>query len=95
MSKALRRAVLLGLDLDVAAGALTVVRGRSGAGKSTLLRVLVGLERPDAGRVELGGVDLTGLDRAQAGNHECRQYRGHADKPQELINRKHRAHPPR
>ena len=58
------RAVLLGLDLDVAAGALTVVRGRSGAGKSTLLRVLVGLERPDAGRVELGGVDLTGLDRA-------------------------------
>jgi ABC-type lipoprotein export system ATPase subunit len=58
------RVVLAGLDLDVPAAALTVVRGRSGAGKSTLLRVLVGLERPDAGRVELGGVDLGGLDRA-------------------------------
>jgi ABC-type lipoprotein export system ATPase subunit len=58
------RAVLSGLDLDVPAAALTVVRGRSGSGKSTLLRVLVGLERPDAGRVELGGVDLTALDRA-------------------------------
>jgi ABC-type lipoprotein export system ATPase subunit len=58
------RVVLAGLDLDVPAAALTVVRGRSGAGKTTLLRVLVGLERPDAGRVELGGVDLTGLDRA-------------------------------
>ena len=57
------RVVLASLDLDVPAGALTVVRGRSGAGKSTLLRVLVGLERADAGRVELGGVDLTGLDR--------------------------------
>jgi ABC-type lipoprotein export system ATPase subunit len=58
------RVVLSGLDLDVPAGALTVVRGRSGAGKSTLLRVLVGLERADAGRVELGGLDLAGLDRA-------------------------------
>jgi energy-coupling factor transport system ATP-binding protein len=58
------RVVLAGLDLDVPAAALTVVRGRSGAGKSTLLRVLVGLERPDAGRVELGGIDLTALDRA-------------------------------
>ena len=58
------RVVLSGLDLDVPAAALTVVRGRSGAGKSTLLRVLVGLERPDAGRVELGGMDLGALDRA-------------------------------
>jgi ABC-type lipoprotein export system ATPase subunit len=58
------RVVLDGLDLDVPAAALTVVRGRSGAGKSTLLRVLVGLERPDTGRVELAGTDLAGLDRA-------------------------------
>ncbi len=57
------RIVLDGLDLDVPAAALTVVRGRSGAGKSTVLRVLVGLERPDAGRVELAGVDLGQLDR--------------------------------
>ncbi len=58
------RVVLDGLDLDVPARALTVVRGRSGAGKSTLLRVLVGLERPDAGVVELAGLDLAGLDRS-------------------------------
>jgi energy-coupling factor transport system ATP-binding protein len=56
--------VLAGLDLVVDGGALTVVRGRSGAGKSTLLRILVGLELPDAGRVELAGLDLAGLDRA-------------------------------
>ena len=58
------RVVLAGVDLDVPGAALTVVRGRSGSGKSTLLRVLVGLELPDSGRVELAGVDLTGLDRA-------------------------------
>jgi putative ABC transport system ATP-binding protein len=55
--------VLAGVDLDLRPGELVVVRGRSGAGKSTLLRVLIGLERPDAGQVWLGGVRLDGLDR--------------------------------
>ena len=59
------RVVLAGLDLDVPGAALTVVRGRSGAGKSTLLRVLVGLERPDAGRVEAGRPRPDQLDRAR------------------------------
>ncbi len=53
-----------GLDLDVWPGELTVLAGRSGAGKSTLLRVLLGLQRPDLGRVLLTGVDLDGLDRS-------------------------------
>jgi len=48
----------------VPARRVTVVRGRSGAGKSTLLRLLTGLDRPDAGTVTVGGVDLAGLDRA-------------------------------
>ncbi len=54
-----------GLDLSVRRGQLTVVAGRSGAGKSTLLRILLGLQRPDAGRVRLNGADLTDLSRAE------------------------------
>jgi len=57
------RRVLAGVDLDVAPGRVTVLRGRSGTGKSTLLRVLTGLERPDAGEVELFARPLAGLDR--------------------------------
>jgi ABC-type lipoprotein export system ATPase subunit len=56
--------VLAGVDLDVAAARLTVVRGRSGTGKSTLLRLLTGLDRPDAGTITVDGVDLAGLDRS-------------------------------
>jgi ABC-type lipoprotein export system ATPase subunit len=58
------RTVLAGVDLDLAAGTLVAVRGRSGSGKSTLLRLLLGLERPDSGCVEVDGVELAGLDRA-------------------------------
>jgi ABC-type lipoprotein export system ATPase subunit len=55
--------VLDDVDLDVCAGALSLIRGRSGSGKSTLLRVLAGLADPDAGRAVLAGVDLAGLRR--------------------------------
>jgi phospholipid/cholesterol/gamma-HCH transport system ATP-binding protein len=53
--------VLRGVDLAVAPGELMVVIGRSGGGKSVLLRHLLGLVRPDAGRVVIAGQDITRL----------------------------------
>jgi len=50
------RSVLAGVDLDAPAGRLLVLLGRSGAGKSTILRLVAGLDAPDAGRIEVGGV---------------------------------------
>ena len=48
-----RNVVLEALDLQVARGEVLVIVGESGVGKSTLLRVLMGLSRPSAGRVEV------------------------------------------
>jgi phospholipid/cholesterol/gamma-HCH transport system ATP-binding protein len=55
--------VLRGLDLEVATGEILVVIGRSGGGKSVLLKHLIGLLRPDAGRILVDDVDITRLGR--------------------------------
>jgi phospholipid/cholesterol/gamma-HCH transport system ATP-binding protein len=56
-----RQRVLRELSLDVPSGSITVIIGRSGGGKSVFLKHLIGLLRPDAGRVLVDGVDVTGL----------------------------------
>jgi putative spermidine/putrescine transport system ATP-binding protein len=54
-----------GVDLDIAAGEFFTLLGPSGSGKTTTLRVIAGFERPDAGRVELQGVDVTHVAPSQ------------------------------
>jgi putative spermidine/putrescine transport system ATP-binding protein len=48
-----------GVDLEIAAGEFFTLLGPSGSGKTTTLRLIAGFERPDAGRVELHGRDVT------------------------------------
>ena len=50
---------LADVDLVVRAGEFFTLLGPSGSGKTTLLRLIAGFERPDAGRIELGGRDVT------------------------------------
>ena len=55
------RVVLQGVSFDVAAGEVHGIMGPNGAGKTTCFHTLTGRYRPDAGRVTLEGVDVTGL----------------------------------
>jgi putative ABC transport system ATP-binding protein len=54
--------ILKGISLEIGRGEAVGLVGPSGSGKSTLLMTMAGLERPDAGKVTVDGVDLTGLD---------------------------------
>ena len=47
------------VTLEVAPGEFFTMLGPSGSGKTTTLRLIAGFERPDAGRIELGGADVT------------------------------------
>jgi putative ABC transport system ATP-binding protein len=57
-----RPPIFVGVELELRQGEYLAVMGESGVGKSTLLNLLAGLDRPDAGRVLLEGVDLSALD---------------------------------
>jgi multiple sugar transport system ATP-binding protein len=52
-------AVLDDISLEVASGEFMVLLGPSGCGKSTLLNIVAGLDDPDAGRIVIGGEDVT------------------------------------
>jgi len=49
------------VTVEIPSGSLTALLGPSGGGKSTLLRIIAGLETPDEGTVEIGGVESTHL----------------------------------
>jgi putative spermidine/putrescine transport system ATP-binding protein len=53
------------VSLQVAQGELLTILGPSGSGKTTLLKVVAGFETPDAGRVTVGGVEITALPPAK------------------------------
>jgi phospholipid/cholesterol/gamma-HCH transport system ATP-binding protein len=64
--------VLDGVDLDIAPGTSMVVIGGSGSGKSVLLKCILGLIEPDAGSIEIDGVDLLTADAQTRGAARAR-----------------------
>lgn len=71
--------VLKSLDLEVAPGEKVAIIGPSGSGKTTILRLAIGLERPEAGTINIGGRYLwheeTDGRLAPAGERHARQVR--------------------
>src|SRR5690606_15252513 len=65
--------VLNNVNFSAKRGEFVVIMGRSGSGKSTLLRLLGGLETPDAGSVEHGGVRLERMTEAERARFRRRE----------------------
>ncbi|WP_223067309.1 ABC transporter ATP-binding protein [Paenibacillus caui] len=57
--------VLKGVAMGLEQGEIGVILGPSGSGKSTLLNIIGGLDRADAGKVTIGGIEVTGISDAQ------------------------------
>ena len=57
--------VLKGVDIEIAKGEIVSIVGPSGAGKTTLLQILGTLDRPDAGDVEVNGVNFSKLSEKE------------------------------
>lgn len=54
--------VLRGVDLEIPTGQTTAIIGSSGAGKSVLLKHIIGLFKPDSGKIVIDGTDTTELN---------------------------------
>jgi phospholipid/cholesterol/gamma-HCH transport system ATP-binding protein len=61
VSLAFDRPILRGVSFDLLPGETKIVLGGSGSGKTTLLRLILGLLKPDSGRVTVAGTDVTEL----------------------------------
>jgi phospholipid/cholesterol/gamma-HCH transport system ATP-binding protein len=59
------KVILDKVSFSLLAGRMKIVLGASGAGKSTILRLLLGLLRPDAGRITVGGARVDELSEAE------------------------------
>ena len=55
------KTVLNGIDLEVAQGETLSALGRSGTGKSVLLKLVIGLQEPDSGSIQIHGQEITGI----------------------------------
>jgi ABC-type glutathione transport system ATPase component len=64
-SRAGPRIVVENCSFAIASGEVVALVGQSGAGKSTLVSMLIGVERPSAGRLLIEGRDLTGASRRE------------------------------
>lgn len=60
------RTLLHAIDFEVRKGEILTIMGPSGCGKTTLLRLLVGLEKPRAGKLSVLGEDVAALDEDRA-----------------------------
>jgi len=54
--------IIRGVGLEIPARQITVLKGPSGAGKTTIIDLLIGLYRPDSGRITIDGVPLDQID---------------------------------
>ena len=78
LSKAYRRGgqvipVLSGIDLDIADGDFVALMGPSGSGKSTLLNLIAGIDKPTAGIITVGGIDIARLSEGQLAHWRASQ----------------------
>ncbi len=57
--------VLSGISFDIPEGAFVGLMGPSGSGKTTLLNLIAGIDRPSAGRITVGGTEVTSLNETE------------------------------
>jgi phospholipid/cholesterol/gamma-HCH transport system ATP-binding protein len=66
------RSILQCVDLEIAPGEVVAIMGISGSGKTSMLKCLAGLQRPTAGRILVGDLDLVALDEARLNDQRRR-----------------------
>ena len=57
--------VLEDITFDIGYGEFLALMGPSGSGKSTLLNLIAGIDKPDSGTIEIGGIDITSLSETE------------------------------